>query len=233
MKRHRFVVPFPLAKGSCIVREREIVHQIVNVLRLSLHEEIVLSDGKGHEAPATIERVDKKEIHLLIGNVQRNENEPEREVTLCLAILKRENFEWAAQKATEVGVTRILPIITKRTVKLDLKRERIQKILREAAEQCGRSRVPELAEPVSFDDALSVVADVKWFCALDVDGKNPSQPPPGNPSVAIFIGPEGGWDPEEIEAARKAGCDIVSLGSLALRAETAAIIATYRAVSGI
>jgi len=232
MKRHRFVVPFPLAKGSCIVRDREIVHQIGTVLRLSPGEEIILSDGKGHEATASIENVDKKEIRLSVGEVQENESEPHREVTLCLAILKRENFEWAAQKATEVGISRILPLVTKRTVKLDLKRERVQKILREAAEQCGRSRVPELAEPVSFDEALSISADVKWVCALDPDAREMGDVATGD-SVAVFIGPEGGWDPEEIEAARKAGCDIVSLGSLTLRAETAAIIAAYRAVSGI
>ena len=159
----------------------------------------------------------------------KNGNEPARAVTLYCSLLKREHFAWVAQKAVEVGVAEIVPIISARTIKLAFKKERVQKIMHEAAEQSGRGVVPILHAPMRFAEALghaigknnsSVLFDIsgKPLRAITIIGGN---------RIGIFIGPEGGWDSTELEAAHTKNFQITSLGKLTLRAETAAIIGVH------
>jgi 16S rRNA (uracil1498-N3)-methyltransferase len=147
---------------------------------------------------------------------------------LYCAILKRENFELALQKAVEVGVTRIVPVRSHRTVKFNIKRERMAAIIKEAAEQSGRGIIPVLDEPKSFPDAVgdSIHHDGRLF--FDVYG-SPFEVTTVHTlaSVCAFIGPEGGWSDEERAAAKQAGLRSVSLGPLVMRGETAAIVAGY------
>ena len=147
---------------------------------------------------------------------------------LYCAILKRENFELVVQKATEIGVREIVPLITQRTVKLDIKEERLRKIITEAAEQSGRGRVPMLRQAMSFADALADAQrnDANFF--FDISDVIVEEGAIGDAMRrGLFVGPEGGWSYEEVLAARAAGCHIISLGALTFRAETAAIIASY------
>lgn len=219
-----------LKKGAAVLREEEIVHQIVSVLRLQKQEVIMLCDGKGMEADATIEAVSKKEVHLLMQEPKQNENEPERRVTLYCALLKRENMEHVFQKATEIGVSVIVPMRTARTIKLDFKRERAEHIIREAAEQSGRGCIPELTEILSFEEALKHAAGQELNLFFDIEAtKSPSVS--NENTIGICIGPEGGWSDEERAMIIDHKYTSVTLGKRTLRGETAAVVASYLAVT--
>ena len=234
MKIHRFIGAFNLTPAFLEIHEPELVHQIKNVLHLSIGEQIVLCDGQGAEATGEIMSFDKGALQIKILEQHKNQTEPAHQAILYCALLKRENFEWVVQKATEVGVTEIVPVISARTVKLKINRKRSQLITREAAEQSGRGMVPMIHEPMKFEQALIQAKQsgmTYFFDSIRAGdqawGVTPGQDP--RDYVRLFIGPEGGWTEEEVMAAKKAGCQMMSLGPLTFRAETAAIIATYLA----
>ncbi len=228
MKIHRFIGNFKLAEGNLVISEEEMIHQIWDVLKLRPGEEIVLCDGQGMEARGVIGERTERGVIVSVGAITKNEAEPAHAVALYCAVLKKENFELVCQKATEAGVTEIIPLVTERTVKQGLRSDRLEKIICEAAEQSGRGVVPRLAEPMTLEAAL---ADAKRFteiCFFDPSGKE--MVIKGIQSdIALFIGPEGGWSPREIEVAREANIDIVSFGPRILRGETAAVVATFLA----
>ncbi|MDO8601546.1 MAG: RsmE family RNA methyltransferase [bacterium] len=226
MKIHRFYVSGDLSTGVLTIIDPEINNQIRNVLKLKIGEPVILFNGAGSEATAIITDIAKTGLIVEISKVRANAAEPKRFVRLYLAILKKEHFELAAQKAVECGVGEIIPVITSRTVKLALKPERVMKIMQEAAEQSGRGVVPRLADIVKFDEALTEATKhnhENFFC----DGGAQSELRPRTERVGVWIGPEGGFSPEEVQKAHESGFIGVSLGSLTLRAETAAIVATY------
>ncbi len=229
MRLHRFFGNFDFGSGKISVSDAELVGQWRDVLRLIAGDEIILCDGNGNDARARIISLGKHSAEVEILGVSKNKNEPERAVTLYLSILKGEHFELAAEKATELGVLRIVPIIAERTVKSNLRTDRIRKIIREAAEQSGRGVVPELGESVPLKGALLEAAknnDANFFFHL---GGEEIKTFAGEKfgSAGIFIGPEGGWTESEVALAKQSECTITSLGKLILRAETAAIAATY------
>ncbi len=222
------------------MEDKEIFHQIKNVLRIVKGEKIVVCDGKGMEAECEVENFDKDRLNLKIIETRENINESKRNITLYLSILKKENFELAVQKAVEVGVKEITPIITERTVKLGLKTERLLKIIREATEQSDRTILPKLNEPLDFPKALSLAllnGQVFFFDSSGVihdsllrqeaSGGQAKFMTHNSGTSSVFIGPEGGWTEKEITLAKNSGADIVSLGVTTLRAETAAIVSTY------
>lgn len=221
MKIHRFI-------GH--IEDQEITQQIRNVLKLKAGERIILGDGKGHDSLLEITHVDKEIKYKLIEILETAK--PKRGVHLYLAILKKENFELAAQKAVECGVSTITPIITERTIKTGLNIPRLEKIILEASEQCGRATLPELFEIFDFSEAIDSHAEEKIIFHTDENTKNYT-PNKEASSVNIFIGPEGGFTEKEIILAKERGYTPASLGTLTLRGETAAIIGTYRAVQAI
>lgn len=230
MKIHRFIGDFDLTKGE-ITLIGDIVKQIRNVLKLEEGEEILLSDGKGSEAKAQIISIFSDKVVCKI--IENNKSEDSaRKVSLYLAVLKKDNFELAVQKATECGVSEIIPVITDRTIKTGLNFERLEKIVKEASEQSGRSIVPEISEMMNFTDALEngKESNEKIIFHLVDEEYGPDK---NANSVSIFIGPEGGFTDKEIDLAKNSGYSVASLGALTLRGETAAIIATYRAVQGV
>lgn len=231
MKIHRFLSSTPLVVGSFDIANADLVHQIRTVLKLRTGERIVLLDGNGMECDATIEEIGKATIRVTVSACRQNTSEATRHVTLYCAVLKRENFDLVLQKATELGVQKIVPLVTARTVKLDVKRDRAERILREATEQCGRGRVPVLEEPLAYKDACvhADANDVNVFCDLgegegvmDVLRRIQSAS-----TVGLFIGPEGGWTSEEREEAERRAWTVTSFGSRTLRGETAAIVAAF------
>jgi 16S rRNA (uracil1498-N3)-methyltransferase len=238
MKIHRFFIEeiTVMKKGITVIKDPEIVHQIRDVLRLQKGEQIILCDGKMNEAIAEITSMGKNAIDISILEVRKNANESQAYGILYCAILKKENFELVVQKAVEVGIKEIVPLITERTVKLNLKEERLKKIIKEAAEQSGRGVLPILSESMAFEKAISQAKGNNTNLFFDPTGKIPNdkfQIPnkSQNPnSKGIFIGPEGGWSEKEIEQAREQKFEIVSLGSLTLRAETAAIVGSWLAL---
>ena len=231
MKLHRFITDFDTHARRFVIGDLKIVYQLRTVLRLRPGEAIILSDGKGQEAHATIISYTKKGCEVEMEHIGRNENEPAVRVALYTSLLKKENFEFILEKATEIGVSEIIPVIARRTVKLALKEARAEKIIREASEQSGRGGMPKLFVPMNLEEAFSHAK--KNYVNIFFE---PSAPylarSPRAPSIGVFIGPEGGGDQSEIEEARSAGFLLSSLGSLILRAETAAIVASYLAVSG-
>lgn len=232
MRLHRFIGDFDLADNKIKITDKEIINQIKNVLRLKSGNQVVLGDGKKSEVLAEIDEVKKDYVGMTIIKKSRNKNEPEREIILYCSILKRENFEWVVQKATEVGAREIAPIVTERTVKLNLRYDRLEKITKEAAEQSGRGIVPILREASDFSSALEEAKNNDLNLFFDVKGLPletiRQQLPSDAKRIGIFIGPEGGWSEEEKEAAKKIkNFKIINLGKLTLRAETAAIVAAY------
>lgn len=228
MKLHRFIGDFDLSKPTLFLHDGTLINQIKNVLRLTVGEQIVLVTGFGLEAVVVIEGLNKDELSVKILDKKENLSESKRFVTLYCSVLKRENFELVAQKAVECGVKKIVPIISDRTVKTGLKIDRIEKIIKEASEQCGRALVPELGNIVILAEALndSKINGVNLF--FDASGE-PFETKKLLNSVGIFVGPEGGWTEQELILAKESGCQIVSLGALTLRGETAAIISSYLA----
>jgi len=221
MKIHRFI-------GD--LNDPEISSQIQKVLKLKTGEQVILSDGKGNDALVGLtslgEMIKYKEIQKLPPII------PPRKVHLYLAILKKENFELAVQKAVEAGVSSITPVITSRTIKTGLNEKRLEKIIKEASEQSGRSTLPILSPTLDFSPALAFASASEEKVLFHLT-KESYVPEVSTKSVSLFIGPEGGFTPEEVKEAKEAGFKISSLGELTLRGETATIIATYRAVQGI
>ncbi len=211
--------------------EKEVVNQMRNVLKLKEGEKVILADGKLNEMLGSIGILGKDFIEVKVEKFYKNENEVWANVVLYCSVLKKENFELVVQKATEVGVKEIMPIISKRTVKLHFKKSRLEKIIKEAAEQSGRGMIPILHDAADFNTAIkrAGVNDVNLF--FDARGKNVKDfLHKGKQRIGIFIGPEGGFDEEELRLAAENGFKIVSLGKLTLRGETAAIVASYLAL---
>ncbi len=226
MKIHRFIIPDNLRADDLEIYDKEIVGQIKNVLHLKLGEKIIIGDGQGQEALAEITEIGKSSVVLKVQSLHKNDNEPKNLITLYCSVLKKENFELVVQKATEIGIKRIVPIISERTIKLGLNQERLEKIAKEAAEQSGRGMVPVILEPIFFEEAAKNVSGVSSNFLFDSSGETFKETNL-NGEIAIFIGPEGGWTEREISLARNNNMSIVSLGKLTLRAETAAIVASY------
>ena len=226
-KIHRFIGNYQLGQGTMRLDDADLAHQMRSVLKLMPGETVIVGDGTGNEAQCRILSYDHDAVLLEGLSIGRNAAELPGRTTLYCAVLKAENFELAAAKATEVGISEIVPIITKRTVKLNLKSDRVQKIVLEAAELAGRGLVPKVAPVQEFDKVLTAASrnDANYF--FDPSGKPFGGMAQSVKQAGIFIGPEGGWDETELEAAHQAGMKIVSLGGLILRAETAVIISSF------
>lgn len=227
MKMHRFFGDFDLSERVIMVFDKSLYNQIHNVLRVEINEQVILCDKHGNEAIAILNKAQKDGIEFEILSVGKNEREPEKYVTLYCSILKRENFEWVIQKATEVGIKEIVPLICARTVKTGFSKERLEKIIKEAAEQSGRGMLPVLNNPLFFKQGVLLAragnAINIFFDTSSVEKTIKYK----DKKTGIFIGPEGGWDEKEKQFAEENNFDIVSLGGLTLRAETAAIVASY------
>ncbi len=228
MKYHRFIGNFDLDNKKVTVTDENLLSQWRNVLRFKTGDLLILCDGNGNESEAMIENIDKKQSILSLNNTQKIIRGTNKEVVLFASILRRENFELVVQKATEIGVSKIVPLLSVRTVKTGFNKARLEKILMEASEQSGRTILPQLNEPMSFAEAIESV-DSKETILFDGSGKELNNSDVSSDKINIFIGPEGGWGPEEIQIAKDKNVKILSLGSLTLRAETAAIAVSFLA----
>lgn len=232
MRLNRFIGDFDLSQKEVEIANPENIKQIKTVLRLKAGDKIVLSDGKGMEAEITLDFLSANKITGTINKdtPARTPLAETRKVSLYLAILKKENFELAVQKAVECGVSKIIPVITERTIKTGLNTTRLEKIIIEACEQSGRSIVSTLSPILNFQDAIAEATGEKVIFHFVYQEYHADK---NANSVSIFVGPEGGFTEKEIELAKNSGFAVASLGDLTLRGETAAIIGTYRAVNQI
>lgn len=225
---HRFFINHELDSELLTITNRDQLHQIRDVLNLQPTEQIIVVPSGGVELVCEIVSIDRKAVVLGVLEKRASQTESKRTITLYCSVLKRDHFELVVQKAVEVGVTKIVPLITERTVKLGTNRERILKIILEAAEQSGRTVLPTIDEPTPLKKVLqeNVTNEVRFF--FDFSDKQFSTTDIGQTkNVGLFIGPEGGWTEAEQILANENGCIVRSLGSTVLRGETAAIVASY------
>lgn len=224
---HRFYSERKIIDQSFVIDNAEQVRQILKVLRLSDGDRIALFDNSGSDFEMEIVQPEKNSISLKL-IAKRPGIIFDRHIILYQALLKKDNLEWVAQKATELGVSKIVPILTKRVVKNDLSRQgvtRLMQIIVEATEQSGGSVVPELGALISFADALKGIDKnhINLIAHEQEKERQATAAELASDDISIFIGPEGGFDPAEYQTAIESGIIGVSLGKRVLRAETAAI----------
>lgn len=234
MRLHRFITEFKKIGNEIIISDEKTLHQILKVFRMRVGDSIIVCDDDYHDFICEISDRTNNTLTCIISNEKQRETDT-RKIIIALAMIKKESFEYALEKMTEVGVTDVIPLITKRTVKIGFRRERYEDILREATEQSGRGKTPKLHEPISLQDyldqsqGLQLVADVADEGDDTSPGKNAPKEhfSPDDTARTVFIGPEGGWDETERALFTKHHIPKVSFGSSVLRAETAAMIAGW------
>lgn len=222
MKLHRFFVDDSVdLTHKTWLHDTKILHQWRKVLRFEVGREVVLFDGKGNDVLYKIIKLDGEEAGLeLVTKLEPVV--PKREVYLVWSLLKKDKNDWVLQKCTELGVSHFVPIIADRSEKLGFDTERAAKIVAEAAEQCGRSDIPLVREPIGVTaaiDQLQNVADVyvceqasEDFIATDTDKP-----------IAVLVGPEGGWSDAELALFEQKQLKHYALHDFTLRAETACV----------
>lgn len=225
MKIHRFFVVQNIEKGKdLLLTNPDQVHQIRKVFRMEKGDIVTLFNGKGTEYVSSIKDFDKEKIVFEI-KVEKEIIKVEKEINVFLACIRKERFEWATEKLTELGVMSITPIITERSDHTHLNIERLKKIAIEASEQCGRGDIPAIAEVINLQNSV-FNEDNSEVIVADFGGMPIKDLKIVNCKLNIFIGPEGGWTEAERELFGSKNAKFVSLGNTTLRAETAAIIAT-------
>jgi 16S rRNA (uracil1498-N3)-methyltransferase len=230
----RLFVGQPLGEGAAVELNAGQANYLGNVLRMAAGAALLIFDGQSGEWFARISDVAKKRMVL---RVERKTRAPETipDVWLAFAPVKRAQTDWLVEKATELGVARLIPVMTKRTVVERVKLERLQAITIEAAEQCGRTRLPDLAEPMDLTRFLEQRDAERTLYFADEAGGNIAATTFKPGPAAIITGPEGGFTDVERALIRAAANSVaISLGPRTLRAETAALaaIAAYMAVAG-
>jgi 16S rRNA (uracil1498-N3)-methyltransferase len=225
MRRHRFYVSPKTAEleQTFWLHDDALRNQWLRVLRYRQGNEVVLFDGISTERLYKLARVEPDGVQLeLITEFERKL--PIKHVYLFFSLLKKDKNEWVLQKCTELGVRNFVPIIAERSEKTGFKLERAEKIVIEAAEQCGRSDIPQLREPLSLNTALAEYKDkVELFVADEALQSTSYQLLTTLSPLGVFIGPEGGWTDDEFELFKQNGLGHLHLGNLTLRAETAAV----------
>ncbi len=225
MTERFFVSPEYLAEKSqaFTIPSGPLYRQMVAVLRMKAGDELVLLPNDGRELRCKISEVNRSGI---IGDIIEVSTKPQitPSITVCAALLKRENFELILQKCTELGATSFLPLVTDRTIKkLAEVPERWLTIVREASEQSGRTVMPSIQQPLSFEKALAKTDGMRRIVLHEGHGAELPKKTK-NEELALFIGPEGGFTERELTLARDAGSIVTHLGEgQVLRAETAAI----------
>jgi len=232
---HRFFLTHtPITPGQP-VDLTPLLHQLGAVLRLSPGDQILLLDNAGSVYPTEILRLDRNAGEGTVLGQKVALDEPPVSLSLYLCALKADKFEWVLQKGVEIGVSRFVPVISSRTIvrpaqKITRKYERWQAIIREAAEQCGRGRLPELAALLGWSAAVKKPSGLRLMSweEMGVDAValgTALSAAPATAQCSLLIGPEGGIDDAEAAQAVAAGWQAVTLGPRILRAETAAITA--------
>lgn len=236
MRLHRFFIEQRITtQGRVAIADQKLLHQWRHVLRLKTGDEVILFDGFGSDHRCELASLGKSEAVCLVRESVNSAPGPATKLCLFVSLIKKDRFEWLLEKATELGVTQIRPVIsdrsevhphTKQRFGVGVKKfnlERAKEIVREAAEQSGRGSLPALYEPMGLEN---VFKEYHFFTSFAFD-------PHGEPfkkdgygteeKLGAFIGPEGGWSARELEFFREKKIPVFSLGSPTLRAETAAV----------
>jgi len=231
----RFYIPHESIRGRMIVVSGEEAHHIIDVMRLKPNDRVVTFDATGKEYIGVIKEVAKKSLVIDITEEKEVAAKSGAKITLIQAVPKKNKMDYIVEKATELGVSGIMPVFTERTIpkwdkrKMAFQAERWRKIAREASKQCGRADIPKVEEMTYFtaitgnfsgcDQALvAALSDKAVPMKAALKGPRPH-------NVAVAIGPEGDFTDEEIEAAVSAGFKVINLGPRVLKSDTAGLAA--------
>ena len=249
---HRFFVQSPILgrAGDTVGLPSHVAHQASAVLRMRPGDPLELFDGRGGEWLAEIAAVGRGAGEARLTSFVDVDRESPWRLTLCLALIKADRFEWALQKGTELGVSAFQPMLTRRVTGASgrgtpaqrerehaLKAERWRRIVIEAAEQSERTLVPAVRQPRAFSTVLKqdTPSVLLWESAGDTAPFHQAIAhlrARGAGAVQVLIGPEGGYTPEEVQAARESGALVASLGPRIVRSETAAVAAAALTLLG-
>lgn len=204
------------------VNDTALLNQWTRVLRYKVGDQLILFDGHGQDRLYKIHKIEDLSVGLELVT-ELEPVYPKREVYLFFSLLKKDKNEWVLQKCTELGVSHFVPLITDRTEKTGFDEDRAVKIVTEAAEQCGRSDIPRVREPIGLQSALEEFKDkMTLFFAEQHEGTLDIS---NNADVCgVFIGPEGGWTDAEKEQLEQR-CTKLNIAQFTLRAETACVTA--------
>ena len=236
---YRFFVAPTLIQGEQVdIDDPELAHQMAHVLRLQAADRVTLLDNTGWEYTVALTSLSRQRVLGHVEEQRQARGEPQLELRLYVALLKGERFEWILQKGTELGVSSFVPLVCERGVVDEAgirgtKLERWERIIREAAEQSRRGRLPELHSPQQFKAACGEIAQAQALLLWEgqgapglrdtlASGANATLP---RRPIALFSGPEGGWSDDEIATALMYNITQISLGPRTLRAETAPLAA--------
>jgi 16S rRNA (uracil1498-N3)-methyltransferase len=219
----RLFVESALADGGDVHVTGPQAHYLLNVMRLKADAPVKLFDDVSGEFLARVASVGKRDLLLRVeGRLREREAAPD--LWLCQALVKKDRLDWIAEKACELGIARFVPLITARCVVDKVKEERLRSQMIEAAEQCERNALPEIAPLAKLEAMLKVWPAERTLYFCDERGGEPFAPAPG--PAAILIGPEGGFtDTENVAIRSHPAAKAVSLGPRILRADTAAVAA--------
>ena len=234
-----YVSPENINSSEISINGKE-AHHIVDVMRLSPGDGVVVFDGEGKEYEGIIKQGSGQRVLIKINNVKRLKEQRQVKITLAQAIPRKARMDYLVQKCTELGVEQIIPLSTSRTVvklsglRLVSRCQRWQRIATEASKQCGRIEVSRIREVNDFKNVVAQIKsyDLALIPCLDSQSKDLKKAldsykkaGPVKPiEIIVFIGPEGGFTPEEISLARGAGAVPVSLGENVLKSDTAAVV---------
>lgn len=239
MRQTRVYVDAPLEDGTRIMLEGSAASHVTRVLRLRVGEALTLFNGRGGEYAAQIDKAHGESVTVAVGEHSREERESPLALTLAQGLSRGERMDWVVQKATELGVTSLAPLLTERSVvRLDAqqagrKLNHWRAIAIAACEQCGRNRLPQVTPPVTLRDFLrssasgpadGAAARVRLLLSPAAE-RGIADLSAAPKAVTVLVGPEGGLTREEEDDALGAGFTAVRLGPRVLRTETAAIAA--------
>jgi 16S rRNA (uracil1498-N3)-methyltransferase len=223
---------------SDLITQKLATDQWRRVFRFGPGDRVIIFDGSGKDYICEIKEYKGEnksggdETVLRVLETRENNVKPIRDVSLYAAVVKKDTFEWITEKATELGVSSVVPVMAERSEKKNINKERLEKISIEASEQSGRGTIPNISSIVDFADAVAEASSEmnqgekrRATVAFDPSGVKFSRDnfPAGD--VAVFVGPEGGWSPDELKAFEARSIPIFSLGPQILRAETAVVAA--------
>lgn len=211
----------------------ELARRLAKVLRLQRGDRVVLADGSGRDYEVELKEVSARAASAFVVGERPSPLEPSVELVLYQSLVRPQRFELVLEKGTEIGVSRFVPLLSGRaqvrTAAGSQRTQRWRRIVSEAAEQCGRGRVPAVDPPAPFEEAVRSAPGLRlipWESERSQGLRSYLRALEEQPaSVSLIIGPEGGFAEEEVELARRAGCVPVSLGPRILRSETAGIVA--------
>lgn len=227
MRLHRFYIKEQIEKGKDLrIDNQDLIHQWMKVFRLGTSDRVIIFNGNGIDFEGYFKILSKKEAVIFLDKVHAVENTPTCDLHIFQAIIKKDNFEFVAEKCTEIGVAAFHPVISERSEKKDLNLIRLEKIVTEASEQSGRNTIPEIFKPIDLKSAIENFDGKIMVLDLDGDPSEIKRQFHGARKIGILIGPEGGWTENERDYFEHKKIKSFSFGPQVLRAETASIAAS-------